>query len=152
MPRRKRRYSQMKKILALALAAVVLALCCTGALAESELVKLLMCTDGTEVTIDWSCKPDAQALDDALEAGSELIPENAKFSPGRLTVMEAGTLVGGREVYDVTFRIWSTRGRTIGLFFRPQDSEVWELVTCNEGEILEGRFQSPGAYALAVGW
>lgn len=144
----------MKRFLALALAAVLLVCGCRiGASAEAgELVKVLMTTPGAEVTFDWSEKPEADALDAAVEDSEGVIPENAKFSAGRLTVMAAGTVTCEEEVYDVSFKVWSTLKRTIGLFFRANDSEVWELVSCNQGDVIEGRFQSAGAYAIAVGW
>ena len=56
------------------------------------------------------------------------------------------------EVFDVTFKVWSTLKRTVGLFFLPEEGEVWELVTCNLGDVIEGRFEVCGTYAIVVGW
>lgn len=143
----------MKKILALALAAILAAGCCISALADpAQLVKVVMTTPGAAVTSDWNVKPEMDVLDEAVENSDGIIPEDCKFSAGRLTVMEAGTLDCDEEVYDVTFKVWSTLKRTIGLFFCADDSDTWELVTCNFGDIIEGRFQSSGSYVIAVGW
>ena len=91
-------------------------------------------------------------LDDAVEASDGIIPEDVKFAAGRLTVMEAGTVDCDEEVYDVSFKIWSTVNRAIGLFFCAEEDDTWELISCNLGDVIEGRFQSPGTYVIAVGW
>lgn len=143
----------MKKVFALALAAALLLGCRIGVHADPDhLVKVLMTTPGATVTSDWTCKPDMEALDDAVEASDGIIPEDVKFAAGRLTVMEAGTVDCDEEVYDVSFKIWSTVNRAIGLFFCAEEDDTWELISCNLGDVIEGRFQSPGTYVIAVGW
>ena len=42
--------------------------------------------------------------------------------------------------------------RAIGLFFCAEEDDTWELISCNLGDVIEGRFQSPGTYVIAVGW
>ena len=96
--------------------------------------------------------PTAQELDDAIEAGAERIPSGCKLAPGRVTLMDTGSLSSTDAVYSVTFKVWSTQKRTIGLFFRAEGSESWELATCNLGDVIEGRFETGGTYAIAVGW
>lgn len=143
----------MKKVLVLALAAALLAGCCVSANADpNHLINVVMTTPGATVTSDWSCKPTAEALDEAVENSDGVIPEDVKFSAGRLTVMEAGAVDCEREVYDVTFKVWSTLNRAIGLFFCAEDDDTWELLSCNLGDVIEARFQAPGSYVIAVGW
>ena len=93
-----------------------------------------------------------QAQDDDDEARDGIIPEDVKIASRRLTVMEAGTVDCDEEVYDVSFKIWSTVNRAIGLFFCAEEDDTWELISCNLGDVIEGRFQSPGTYVIAVGW
>ena len=81
-----------------------------------------------------------------------VIPEDVLFTPGRLTLMATGHVTCDEEVYDVSFKVWSTINRAIGLFFLADDADTWELLTCNLGDVIEGRFQAPGTYAIAVGW
>ena len=89
----------MKKILALALAAMLVTGCCISAFADpAQLVKVLMTTPGAVVTSDWGVKPEMDVLDDAVENSDGIIPDDCKFSAGRLTVMEAGTLECDEEV------------------------------------------------------
>lgn len=143
----------MKKVLAAAAAFVLLAaLLCVPASAES-LVKVLMSTPGASFQdAPKNQYPIASELDDAVENSQEVIPEDVKFAAGRLTLMAVGCVDCDEEEYDVSFKVWSTVNRAIGLFFRADDADTWELVTCNLGDVIEGRFQSPGTYAIAVGW
>ena len=144
----------MKKCLSLILSVLLAAFFPFSAFAEGntgDLVKVLMSTPG--VTVGRSDdSPSAQELDDAAEAGSELVPEGSKLTPGRITLLHTGTLRCQEEVYDVTFKVWSTRNRTIGLFFLAEDEEDWQLITCNQGDVIEGRFTCSGTFAIAVGW
>lgn len=145
----------MKKCLAVLLTVALLAVLCVPALAEGEpLVKVLMSTDGTSVSVPIQQEnyPQTSDLDEAVENSDGIIPEDATFTPGRLTILGTGQISNDREVYDITFKVWSTVRRWIGLFFRAEGSDTWELVTCNLGDVIEGRFQTPGDYAIAVGW
>lgn len=147
----------MKRFFSLLLAALI-AVSCLSLVVFAEdthdLVKVLMSTPGTTFG-DAPVAVTQEELDSAVEAAAEgIIPEDATFKPGRVTLMRSGTVVGGREVYDVTFKVWSTVNRTVGLFFRAEGSDTWELISCYAGEldVIEGRFYSDGAYAIAVGW
>lgn len=144
----------MKKWLAFLLAAALLAVLSLSAVAENEfddLVRVLMSSPGVTVSAS-DAAPTAQELDDAIEAGAERIPSGCKLAPGRVTLMDTGSLSSTDAVYSVTFKVWSTQKRTIGLFFRAEGSESWELATCNLGDVIEGRFETGGTYAIAVGW
>ena len=147
----------MKKVLALLLAAL-LAVSCFGAVCFAEdthdLVKVLMSTPGTTFG-DCATAVSQAELDSAVEAAAEgVIPTGATFKPGRVTLLHSGSVIGGREVYDVTFKVWSTINRTTGLFFRAEGADSWELISCYAGEldVIEGRFYANGDYAIAVGW
>lgn len=144
----------MKKCLAVLLAVALLAALCVPASADPLIfVKVLQSTDDTSVrTPIRKDYPTADDLDEAVEASEGIIPKNATFTPGRLTLLGTGEISNDREVYDVTFKVWSTVRRWIGLFFRADGSDTWELVACNLGDVIEGRFQSAGDYAIAVGW
>lgn len=143
----------MKKWLALVLTATLLAaLFAAPAAAEStDLVKILASTP--ELTAGESSQsPTAQELDDAIEAGSELIPEGCKLTPGRVTLLYTQDLSCEREVYDVSFKVWSSLNRTVGLFFRAEGEDSWQLVACCQGDVIEGRFETTGTCAIVVGW
>lgn len=145
----------MRKCLAVLLSVALLAALCVPALAENmPWVKVLMSSDGTSISVPVREDiPTETDLDDAVEDGADLIPEDATFTPGRLTILGTGQIRNDdREVYDITFKVWSTGKRCIGLFFRAEDSDSWELITCNLGDVIEGRFQSSGDYVIAVGW
>lgn len=146
----------MKKILALVLTAALLAgIFCVPALADDsdDKVRVLMSTPGVTVS---KAAPDqfaaAADLEEAVENGAELIPEGCKLTPGRITVLHTGTVSCEEEVFYVSFKVWSTLKRTVGLFFLPEDGEQWELISCNLGDVIEGRFEASGTYAIAVGW
>ena len=144
----------MKKWFTLALtAALLVGVLCGSALADggSELVQVLMSTPGVTVTPAVQ-GVDAADLDEAVENGQELIPEDCALTPGRITVLQSGSLECEEEVFDVTFKVWSTLKRTVGLLFLPEEGEAWELVTCNLGDVIEGRFEVCGTYAIVVGW
>lgn len=143
----------MKRALAFALVlAMLTAVCCVPAFAESEeFIKVVMSTP--EVDFQESTDyPTAEEMDAAVEANADLVTEGLTFKPGRLTLLGTGHISCPEEVYDVTYQLWSTGGRTIGLFFQPDDGETWELISCNLGIIIEGRFETAGNYAIAVGW
>lgn len=144
----------MKKWLALILAAALLAAVFPlSALADDteDLIWVVMHSQG--VTMGQADKyPTTQELDDAVEAGSELIPADFKLKPGRITLLGTGSACSEAPVFDVTFKVWSTYKRPIALFFRAQDSDTWELAVCNLGDIIEYRFEACGDYAIAVGW
>ena len=67
-------------------------------------------------------------------------------------MLGTGNLSCEEEVYYVSFKVWSTVGRTVGLFFRAEDSEEWELISCNQGDVIEGQFETAGTYTIVVGW
>lgn len=147
----------MKKFFAMLLAALLAVSCFSAAcFAENtrDLVKVLMSTPGTTFGED-AVAVSQEELDSAVENAAEgIIPANATFKPGRVTLLRTGSVVGGREVYDVTFKVWSTVNRTTGLFFRAEGTDEWELISCYAGEldVIEGRFYANGDYAIAVGW
>lgn len=143
----------MRKVLALAAALVLLVGMVWVPVAGESLVKVLMSTPGVTCreALREKC-PTADELDDAVECSRGVIPEDVLFTPGRLTLMATGHVTCDEEVYDVSFKVWSTINRAIGLFFLADDADTWELLTCNLGDVIEGRFQAPGTYAIAVGW
>ena len=97
-------------------------------------------------------RASAGELEEAIEAGAELIPEDCKLDPERITVLQTGRVSCDEEVYDVSFKVWSTLNRTVGLFFRADGCEEWELISCNLGDVIEGRFEASGEYTIVVGW
>lgn len=143
----------MKKLFALVLTAALLAALFTvGVSADySELVDVLMSSEGVQVS-NRAQSPDLQALEEAIEEGTDRIPAECKLVPGRVSLMRSGDLSCDKPVYNITFRVWSTRSRTIALLFQAEGSDSWELVCCSQGEIIEGRFESSGSYAIVVGW
>ena len=145
----------MKKLLAVVLAALLLGgAFTTPALARSsydELIYVLMSTPGVSVERNDQ-RASAEELEEAIEAGAELIPEDCKLAPERITVLQTGRVSCDEEVYDVSFKVWSTLKRTVGLFFRAEGSEEWELISCNLGDVIEGRFEASGEYTIVVGW
>lgn len=145
--------SSMKKWLALVLTAALLAaLFAAPAAAEStDLVKILASTPNL-TSGKGSHSPTAQELDDAIDAGSELIPEGSALTPGRVTLLYTQDLSCEREVYDVSFKVWSTLERTVGLFFLAEGEDTWQLITCCQGDVIEGRFEESGTCAIVVGW
>ena len=145
----------MKKMLAVVLAALLLGgVFTTPALARSsydELICVLMSTPGVSVERNDQ-RASAGELEEAIEAGAELIPENCELAPERLTVLQTGHVSCDEEVFYVSFKVWSTLKRTVGLFFRADDSEEWQLISCNLGDVIEGGFETGGDYTIAVGW
>lgn len=145
----------MKKMLALMLAVVLaMAAFSVSAGAESafdDLIKVLITSPGV-ATGKAAQSPTDQELDDAIEAGSSLIPAGCKLKPGRVTLMNTGSVCCEDPIFHVTFKVWSTYNRTIGLFFRAEDSDQWQLMSCNLGDVIEGHFETCGDYAIAVGW
>ena len=141
----------MKRLFALMLTAVMLAaVFAIPAFADVQ-IDLLMSTPGVSVErAKQGVKPEELA--DAIEEGAELIPEECKLDPERITVLQTGTLTCEEEDGYATFKVWSTVKRTIGLFFQAEDSECWELLACNLGDVIEGEFLSSGTYAIVVGW
>lgn len=145
----------MKKWLALVLTAALLAalFAVSASAGDNDLVQILMSSQGvTAVSAQKEQSPTAQELDDAIEAGSDLIPQGCKLVPGRVTLLDARCLSCEEEVYDVSFKVWSTVKRTVGLFFRAEGEEAWQLISCNLGDVIEGRFECSGTCAIAVGW
>lgn len=143
----------MKRALAFALVfAMLAAVCGVAAFADGwNGINVVMSTP--EVDFQKSTDyPTAEEMDAAVEANPELVTEGLTFIPGRLTLLGTGHISCPEEVYDVTFQHWSTGGRTIGLFFQPDGEEDWVLIACNLGIIIEGRFETAGNYAIAVGW
>lgn len=145
----------MKKLLSLILA---IGLLCLPVFAEAEdfsdMIKVLQSTPGLEITQPEKEElPTDEDLDSAVEEAMEQ-EEGCPLRPGRLTVFQVRNIRCEREVYDVSFKVWSTLGRNTGLFFRAEDSESWTLISVNTGDIdvIEGRFTAPGTYAIAVGW
>ena len=112
---------------------------------------VLMSTPGVSVERNDQ-RASAEELEEAIEAGTELIPEDCKLAPERITVLQTGRVSCDEEVYDVSFKVWSTLKRTVGLFFRAEGSEEWELISCNLGDVIEGRFEASGEYTIVVGW
>lgn len=96
--------------------------------------------------------PKVEELQDAITEGSDLIPQECKLVPDRITVAYAGTLSFEEEDYDVTFKFWSTVNRTIALFFQAEGAEEWELISCNLGDVIEGHFATNGTFAITVSW
>ena len=145
----------MKKMLAVVLAALLLGgVFTTPALARSsydELIYVLMSTPGVSVERNDQ-RASAGELEEAIEAGAELIPEDCELDPERITVLQTGRVSCDEEVYDVSFKVWSTLNRTVGLFFRAEDSGEWKLISCNLGDVIEGRFEASGEYTIVVGW
>lgn len=141
----------MKKLFALLLTVVMLATVFAVPCFANDLVKLMMSTPGiyAEEAKD-GVKP--QELRDAIEAGQELIPEACTLDPERITVMQTGVLTCEEEDGVGTFKVWSTKNRTIGLFFLAEDSQEWVLLSCNLGDVIEAEFECSGTYAIAVGW
>ncbi|MGM9604180.1 MAG: hypothetical protein ACI3XG_03870 [Faecousia sp.] len=141
----------MKRLFALMLTAVMLAaVFAIPAFADVQ-IDLLMSTPGVCVErAKQGAKPEELA--DAIEAGAELIPEECRLDPERITVLQTGALTCGEEGGYATFKVWSTVNRTIGLFFQAADSAEWELISCSLGDVIEGEFQSAGTYAIVVGW
>ena len=145
----------MKKLLSIVLAAaLLLGVFCVPALAEeADMIKLLMSTPGVTLSQpDKAQCASAEELDDAAERGAELVPADCKLVPGRITVLQTKNICCEEEVYNVTFKVWTTAGRTVALFFRAQDGESWELVTCTKGDVLEAHLEESGTYTIAVGW
>ena len=144
----------MKKMIAIMLAAALLtgvfAVPCFAAQCD-ERVKVLM--SDPEVIIE-KVTPVIQPeeLKDAIENGSELVPEGCKLSAKRISVIHTGTLSSDEEYYYATFKVWSTLKRTIALFFKPDSTAEWELVSCNLGDVIEGRFEDCGTFAITVSW
>ena len=141
----------MKRLFALMLTAVMLAaVFAIPAFADVQ-IDLLMSTPGVSVErAKQGVKPEELA--DVIEEGAELIPEECKLDPERITVLQTGRLICEEEDGYATFKVWSTVKRTIGLFFQAEDSECWELLACNLGDVIEGEFLSSGTYAIVVGW
>ena len=146
----------MKKMLSLVLTAALLAgIFCVTAMADGSGGQVRVIMSSPDVTVTEAEKdqiPAAEDLDEAMEQGAELIPEDCKLLPGRITVLGTGNLSCEEEVYYVSFKVWSTVGRTVGLFFRAEDSEEWELISCNLGDVIEGQFETAGTYTIVVGW
>ena len=145
----------MKKLLAVFLAALLLGgVLAVPTLAQSscdELIYVLMSTPGVSVDKnDQICS--AGELVEAIEAGAELIPEDCKLDPERITVLQTGYVSCDEEVFYVSFKVWSTLKRTVALFFLAEGSEEWELISCNLGDVIEGRFEAKGEYTIVVGW
>ena len=141
----------MKKMFSLLFAVLLAALLAVPAYASSQVV-LLMSTPG--ISADPAKQGvKAEELEQAIEAGEELIPADCKMDPDRITVVHAGLLNCDEEENGyATFKVWSTVNRTIGLFFLAEDSEGWVLLACNLGDIIESEFRTSGTYAIAVGW
>lgn len=145
----------MKKCLAAITALLLLAacFCCPAQATSKKLVEVLMFTPGTTVdTAEENQRPTADDLDDALRAGSDAIAEDAKLTPGRMTVLGTGTVSNEEPEFWVSFKVWSTVERSIGLFFRADGEEDWTLMAANLGDVIEACFPAPGTYAIAVGW
>lgn len=143
----------MKKIMAFVLTALLLgSVFSAPAFAGSdELIKVLMTSPGVTVAQDAKDVSEAD-LGDAIEKGKELIGRGCKLDPERITLLQTGSVACEREVNYVSFKVWSTLNRTVGLFFRAEESEDWELISCNLGDVIEGRFEASGSYAIVVGW
>lgn len=149
----------MKKLLALGLAVVMMfVLFCVPAFAlaaPSEMVQVLMSSDN--VTISEFAPEEKAAMDDLAEALNSaepgVIPLTCKVAADRITVMRQMNLTSeDGDVFDVSFKAWSTVGRTICLFFRAEESETWELMACNKGDVIEARFPCSGSCVVAVAW
>ena len=145
----------MKKFLAVVLAALLLGGVFTvPALARNsydEMINVLMSTPGVSVEVNDQ-RVSEDELGEAIVAGGELIPEDCELVPDRITVFQTGRVSCDEEVFYVSFKVWSTLKRTVGLFFRADDSEEWQLISCNLGDVIEGGFETSGEYTIAVGW
>lgn len=143
----------MKKIMAFVLAALLLGgVFAASAFADSdELIKVLMTSPGVTVAQDAKDVSE-EDLGDAIEKGQELVGQGCKLDPERITLLQTGSVACEEEVYHVSFKVWSTLDRTVGLFFRAEEGENWELIACNLGDVIEGRFEASGSYAIVVGW
>ena len=143
----------MKKLIALVLTLTLLAgVFALPCFAQSdELVKVLM--SDPEVVVEKLIHfPRTAELKDAIENGAELVPEGCKLAADRITVLHTGTLSSDEEYYYATFKVWSTLERTVALFFKPDSTGEWELVSCNLGDVIEGRFEDCGTFAITVSW
>lgn len=151
----------MKRWIALVLAAAMMAaLFCMPAMAETDpakLIKILMSTD--EVTL---YKPDVgtditpeqmqAAIDAALEAEEEIIPEDWNITADRMTLFQRSGISCKLPVYDVTFKFWSSTNNAVCIFFLGEDSDTWELLSCEMGDVAEARFNGNGVYAITMCW
>ena len=115
------------------------------------MINVLMSTPGVSVEVNDQ-RVSEDELGEAIVAGGELIPEDCELVPDRITVFQTGRVSCDEEVFYVSFKVWSTLKRTVGLFFRADDSEEWQLISCNLGDVIEGGFETSGEYTIAVGW
>lgn len=152
----------MKKLFALTMA-IVMVVAVLGVPASAEdgfqdLVKLLMSSENVEITdISWDARVKMEDLDACVEnLEPEQIPEGCAVKSGRLTVLQqkniACTDYGVYDVYDATFKVWSTLYTTVCLFFRAEGTDSWELLACNQGDVIEARFSQSGSYVIAMTW
>lgn len=145
----------MKKCLAVAAALFLLAACLylPAQAASKKLVEVLMSTPGTTVdAAEAAQSPTADDLDDALRASSVEIAPGAKLTPGRMTLLGTGNVSSEEPDFWVSFKVWSTLERSIGLFFRADGEADWMLLAANLGDVIESAFPASGTYAIAVGW
>lgn len=148
----------MKKVICLVLAAAMIAaLFCVPALAEdntADLIKILMSTDKVTTRKDTgaiTAEDMRAAIDAAAEAG-DVIPTGWYLNPARMTVFQQRSISCKLEVYDVTFKFWSTLYNPVCIFFRAEGSDVWELLSCEMGDVAEARFNGNGSYAITMCW
>ena len=140
----------MKRMFSLLLAVMLAALLAVPAFANAQ-IDLLMSTPGVSVE-QAKQGVKAEELEQAIEEGEELIPEECKLDAQRITVLQTGLLTCEEESGYATFKVWSTVKRTIGLFFLAEDSQDWVLLSCNLGDVIEAEFETSGTYAIVVGW
>ena len=145
----------MKKCFAAVTALFLLAacLCLPAQAASKKLVEVLMTTPGvTAAAAEAAQAPTDDQLDDALRACSVEIAPGAALTPGRMTLLGTGVISSDDPDFWVSFKIWSTLERSIGLFFRADGEEEWTLLAVNLGDVIESAFPASGTYAIAVGW
>lgn len=149
----------MKKILSLVLAAAMTAaLLCVPVMADgSDLIKVLMSTD--ELTLSQpaagagiTCEDMQAAIDAAMEAEEPIIPEDRTIRADRMTVFQYKNISCQLPEYYVTFKFWSSAEKTVCIFFQPEGSDTWELLTCELGDVVEAHFLGNGAYAITMCW
>ena len=82
----------------------------------------------------------------------ELIADDLEVIPGKINYLEDRTISCPEAPFACQFRVWGTGNRVVLVFFLAEDAESWELLSCNLGDVIEGRFETGGTYAIAVGW
>lgn len=148
----------MKKYISLVLAIAMTAmLLCVPAMAQEDtLIKIIMSTD--QVTASISSVPEITpeemqtAVDAAWEDPEFPFPEKWNITADRMTLFQQRAISCKLPVYDVTFKFWSTIECPVCIFFLAEDSDTWELLSCEMGDVAEARFYGNGVYAITRCW